>query len=144
MEHFTIGFTVVLIIAYLINDNLTKPTYTGRELITSHPIAYEPNKVDKLLQEHGPEAEREQAYMKTSRWRYMRLQVYINQYERCIGCDTPMPMDKLELHHITYERLYNENIDTDLAMLCKSCHKRIHDAYGYSRLRKYPIVKELT
>lgn len=39
----------------------------------------------------------------------------------------------LQMHHITYERLGNENILTDLVSLCPACHVKIHKYYGRRR-----------
>jgi len=45
----------------------------------------------------------------------------------------------LECHHITYERLTEENID-DLRIVCRDCHQQIHNKHGYSREGFYPII----
>lgn len=36
---------------------------------------------------------------------------------------------KLNVHHATYERLWNENIETDLFPLCLRCHEFFHKKY---------------
>jgi len=42
----------------------------------------------------------------------------------CYGCDFG---EKLEIHHINYESLWNEQPD-DIIILCRRCHTKIHDA----------------
>lgn len=46
------------------------------------------------------------------------------------------PLDKIksvQVHHITYKNLGNENVLTDLCTLCGSCHKKIHNYYNRKR-----------
>ena len=42
---------------------------------------------------------------------------------KCLFCGTPQ---NLQVHHLTYSNLYNEDIIKDLAFLCDMCHKNHH------------------
>lgn len=42
---------------------------------------------------------------------------------KCYWCKST---DRLEVHHITYERLGNENLG-DIVTLCKKCHEALHE-----------------
>lgn len=46
----------------------------------------------------------------------------------CQKCGIELADDlyRLHTHHITYERLGNENLDTDLILLCDNCHQKEH------------------
>src|SRR6266704_1118874 len=51
-------------------------------------------------------------YFQSSKWKSIREQFQKNR-------------TKLHLHHITYNRLYNELLE-DLRLICESCHIEIH------------------
>lgn len=77
-----------------------------------------------------------QAYLKSSQWQTLRKKVLKRDAYTCQSCQTSgIP---LEVHHITYIRLGNENI-SDLVSVCRYCHQAIHDKYGYSHTTIYPI-----
>ncbi len=44
-------------------------------------------------------------------------------------CATPMCFrtDALHVHHTTYDRIGDENVETDLLTLCERCHAAEHD-----------------
>ena len=54
-------------------------------------------------------------------------------------CQLTGATTQLEVHHITYDRLGNEDL-SDLVLLSRSAHQHVHDYYGsYSRSNTYPI-----
>ena len=59
------------------------------------------------------------AYLKTRHWANIRLDL---KDERCVVCDR-VP---IQLHHITYERIGNEE-PADIIALCGTHHMKIHD-----------------
>lgn len=65
-------------------------------------------------------------YINSEAWRIKRQGVLINPYygrpHRCFVCSSPV---SLHVHHLTYERLGNEN-DDDLIILCSICHQEVH------------------
>lgn len=54
--------------------------------------------------------------------------------------------ERLEVHHLSYDRIYHENVYIDLVTLCPDCHEKVHRMMnrqvnefgdkGWSRLRK--------
>jgi 5-methylcytosine-specific restriction endonuclease McrA len=62
-------------------------------------------------------------YLKTYHWRTMRRLALEASEQRCILCDSP---DDLDVHHRTYDRKAAERM-TDVVVLCRSCHERVHD-----------------
>jgi hypothetical protein len=77
-------------------------------------------------------------YMKSKRWKTLKLLKYYEVKERCEMCNTKAEPNDLELHHNTYVSLTNEPL-SHLNLLCRSCHQSIHDKYGYDRSTLYPI-----
>ncbi|MBQ6531367.1 MAG: HNH endonuclease [Solobacterium sp.] len=56
---------------------------------------------------------------------------------KCVMCGRHISHCRtMQVHHITYARLGNENVLTDLCTLCGSCHKKIHNYYNRKRSNK--------
>lgn len=76
-------------------------------------------------------------YMKSSSWKQKRERILYRDCYMCVSC---LSSDQLEIHHKTYKRLGNEK-DSDLVTLCRKCHQRQHDHYGYNYQTVFsPIV----
>lgn len=71
-------------------------------------------------------------YLKSPEFREKRDAVMCRAYYRCeVGnCGAPA----LEVHHLTYERLYHEEL-TDLIAVCRDCHDVLTDTGFSVRLR---------
>lgn len=62
------------------------------------------------------------SYMKSERWRKLRLKVLARDDYQCQRCGSAK---NLRIHHLTYERVGHEALD-DLITLCEACHSEIH------------------
>lgn len=72
-------------------------------------------------------------YMQSPQWE-KKKQERIEIDKCCVMCLRPLDkIRKANIHHITYERLGNENVLTDLCTLCGTCHKKIHNYYNRRR-----------
>ena len=78
-------------------------------------------------------------YLISPKWQKKRSErLKIDNY-KCQRCGRPMD---LQVHHVNYERIGDENVYTDLITLCKYCHREIeaekkkHKESLYSRYRK--------
>lgn len=81
------------------------------------------------LQAEAARAERDEAwwaaysaYLLTPEWRRRRAKALERDGYLCQGC---LEAVACEVHHITYERLFNELI-CDLVSLCHDCHQQCH------------------
>jgi len=63
-------------------------------------------------------------YLNTKHWVALRSKFKSKQVKECVMCGS---IKNLNIHHMTYERLGNENFD-DLVFLCKDCHTKLHEA----------------
>ena len=63
-------------------------------------------------------------YLSSTHWKSIRKEALSRANYKCSSCSARDCI--LEVHHNTYERLGRE-LQTDLIVLCKPCHKRIHD-----------------
>lgn len=62
-------------------------------------------------------------YLRTKHWKNIKNE-YSKRYEReCVCCGERE--GNLHLHHLTYERIGNEEME-DLVYLCKKCHMNLH------------------
>jgi len=61
-------------------------------------------------------------YQSSSHWKQLRAKI---KPKRCYACGK---QKRLQLHHMTYERLGKE-LNADLCFLCDRCHKAVHHAY---------------
>lgn len=72
-----------------------------------------------------------QIYLESDHWKAFRAKI-LNERKHC--CENCKSSERLQIHHITYERLGAE-LPTDVAVLCKPCHKRTHRLLGKRRRR---------
>lgn len=73
------------------------------------------------LSEHPqPECDTYADYMNTSWWARMRSE---RMYIDCGQCACCLADGPLELHHIQYPGWFEEDINTDVVMLCRRCHE---------------------
>lgn len=79
-------------------------------------------------------------YMRSPEWRIKRERVLSfrgRQCEKC-GCND---LTQLRVHHITYDRLGNEDMK-DLRILCNDCHHKVHNLFDlqgrYTGLKYLP------
>jgi hypothetical protein len=70
-------------------------------------------------------------YLKSEHWRDLRLRKLAETDARCAICKFRDLAN--DVHHIDYRELYNVGM-TDLRVLCRACHKRVHtlleDGFG--------------
>lgn len=60
-------------------------------------------------------------YLRSSHWRAIRVEK-LKAQPRCESCNKS---GRLDIHHLSYERLYGE-LMSDLQALCRSCHNKEH------------------
>lgn len=67
-----------------------------------------------------------QEYRMSDRWYKKRRKAIYRSNFKCARCGSAI---NLNVHHITYERIFFED-DRDLVCLCENCHKQIHGLKG--------------
>lgn len=63
-------------------------------------------------------------YIYSQHWADFRGQYFQTHERRCSKCGTTD--GPIQLHHTTYDRLGRE-IDKDVEVLCRNCHRALHD-----------------
>ena len=61
-------------------------------------------------------------YLDSDKWKSIKSRLFILLGKYCERCGSK---ERIQVHHITYERLFNERFD-DLEILCENCHKKEH------------------
>ncbi len=69
-------------------------------------------------------------YFKSEDWKSLRKKILFRDNYKCSLCPNSIPLSQLNIHHITYKNLFNENTE-DLKTLCDTCHTNLHDTIGY-------------
>ena len=96
---------------------------------TECPIDKEPKK-KKMRQRRkkrkGTPAQRRSkynTYLHSDAWKQKRQEAFTHHGKHCELCNATT---YLQVHHLTYEHIYNELME-DLMVLCRTCHKKVHN-----------------
>mgnify|MGYP000374292437 FL=1 len=66
--------------------------------------------------------EQHKLYLKTEKWRQIRIKILNRDDYKCQGC---LENKATDVHHITYDNWMNEFM-FELISLCRECHTKIH------------------
>lgn len=118
----------IMIAVYLVYWWKNTPYYLSKQKIgTVDAEFYEENK--KLSQFLLAKND----YMNSAEWKTKRSKVLFYANYMCELC---LSTENLEVHHLSgYNKIPNESL-SDLACLCRSCHQKQHDYYGYPKTYK--------
>jgi len=66
-------------------------------------------------------------YLRSDAWKAKaRQRLEIDDYKCCMcGC-AGSQINRLQVHHLNYYHIGNENVWNDLLTLCNSCHSMVH------------------
>lgn len=70
-------------------------------------------------------------YISSEEWFKKRKLALKFHGKSCKKCGTSK---RLHVHHMTYVNFKNENIETDLTVLCKKCHEKYHSKYKHASI----------
>lgn len=70
-------------------------------------------------------------YLRSPEWRAKADAVLERDRGRCRRCDAAAE----DVHHLTYERIFCEDLD-DLIALCRTCHELDHKRLGLEESRR--------
>jgi len=90
--------------------------------------------------------EKYHAYLKSEEWAQIRIDLIELRDSRCDRCNVKRMNKYLHVHHLTYDRIFNEE-PGDLELLCVQCHKAEHKKINLKSKRKLrskkPVNKEI-
>lgn len=72
-------------------------------------------------------------YIRSPAWQKKRRQrMAIDR--QCVMCHKPLWLiEDVQIHHIHYKNLGNEDVMNDICTLCGECHIKIHNYYNRKR-----------
>lgn len=70
-------------------------------------------------------------YIRSSEWTIKKNQRKDIDNHKCVMCERSEGVIRggLQVHHISYRHLGNEDVYTELVSLCPTCHRRLHNLY---------------
>lgn len=81
-----------------------------------------------------------QGYLKSDHWKELRKEKRnrVSKKKGKVRCAVCAATESIETHHLFYRNIYDVQT-SDLRMLCKTCHKTVHDLIkdGTLQLKKY-------
>jgi len=88
-----------------------------------------PEEIERKLEEMVRQCKYE-GYLRSKKWAIKRKLKLLSVDFRCEKCgysgiDETIMEKTLDVHHLTYDRLGDENLE-DLQVLCRDCHERTH------------------
>ena len=67
-------------------------------------------------------------YMRSEKWRYKKAQRMQIDDNKCCMCGRDIKHVKsMQVHHVSYKNLGDEDVMKDLCTLCGSCHIKLHN-----------------
>jgi predicted HNH restriction endonuclease len=78
-----------------------------------------------------------QKYLRSKKWRDFREKLIKKRGRNCAACG--IYKKRIEAHHITYERFTRER-ESDIVLLCHSCHKLVTRMYLRNKRQDLPLV----
>lgn len=83
------------------------------------------------------------SYLESKEWLAIRVELLYTRGCTCEKCKKDFEPQKLQIHHITYDRLFNE-LPSDLLVVCGKCHMEIHgiDPSKFKKKKKQPKVRK--
>ncbi len=80
-------------------------------------------------------------YIVSKEWYQLKIDILEKRGSCCERCNKSKPYNILQLHHLTYERLFNEE-PQDLILICPKCHRKEHDLHKKQPPKKAPKKKK--
>ena len=78
-------------------------------------------------------------YLFSEEWGQIKVDLIQIRGAKCERCKCARLPTKLQVHHLTYDRIFNEEPE-DLILLCASCHMKEHGIKKATK--KIPVIKK--
>lgn len=87
---------------------------------------------DKVTIKLAKYRQRYRRYIQSAKWKTKREEAFTFHGRKCSQCGTS---EELQCHHTNYKRLGNEDVATDIEIMCQTCHE-IHHGRRFSNGRR--------
>lgn len=84
-----------------------------------------------MIKKHERYIHEYEKYIRSNEWAIKKAHRKDIDDHKCVMCGRSEEHTRrgLQVHHITYKHLGNEDVYTELVTLCPTCHRRIHNLY---------------
>ncbi len=113
---------IVLLHAKHFNNDISKFFLKDGVLSKKRLLRYAKKVIESKKPKKKSHKEKYYTYLLSCKWRKIRTKI-IKERKSCERCGSKII---LQLHHKTYENIFNEK-DEDLELLCRKCHKLEHE-----------------
>lgn len=79
-------------------------------------------------------------YIVSEEWYNLKIDIVQQRGCNCERCGIEKKPNQLHLHHLSYERLFNEQL-YDLQLLCPKCHMNAHGLLKPKKIKKTKEIK---
>lgn len=101
---------------------------------------HSPSAIDIMKVDNKDWKEKYEKYIISPEWYNLKIDLLEKRGCKCEKCGKPKKPTQLQIHHLTYERLYNE-LPEDLLILCAVCHMKEHGLIKEKKKRIYKKPK---
>jgi hypothetical protein len=81
-------------------------------------------------------------YIRSEEWFNLKIDLLQKRGCNCERCGKKKHPLKLQIHHKTYERLFNER-ESDLIIVCRICHMKEHGLIKEPKIKKPKVKKKV-
>lgn len=82
------------------------------------------------------------AFLQSKAWKEFRAGVIKKRGRKCEACGLLTSLRFLHLHHKTYERFGGKELQKDVVLLCKSCHRLVHKIDKQNGMKDLALVTD--
>ncbi len=104
----------------------SRPLTRKKPLLRGQPPKRSTKPIAKLGVAGRKRKARHAAYLKSPRWKALRLEAFRLADWRCERCGVGIEDVRLEAHHIFYPDVLGTETASDLEVLCTYCHRAHH------------------
>lgn len=102
---------------------------------------YDPN-YEITCQDTG-EVVKGNMYLESRHWKNLSRAIWITRGKRCELCGAPLPnRNDANIHHDNYGNIGHEK-ESDLMLLCRPCHERVHDPKEGGKVQRWPDFRKM-
>ncbi|SRR6266498_1659972 len=80
------------------------------------------------------------AFLRSKIWREFRTKIIKKRGQTCEACGLPTPLRILHCHHADYSRFGGRELQKDVFLLCKHCHRLVHKIYNQNLKKDLMLV----
>jgi 5-methylcytosine-specific restriction endonuclease McrA len=73
-------------------------------------------------------------------WKEFRAKIIKKRGQKCEACGLKTPLRTLHCHHADYSRFGGKELESDVYLLCKHCHRTVHKVHNQNQKKDLALV----